>query len=251
LSPPIESYGFIGNMVSGALVGLDGSIDWLCLPRFDSDACFAALLGTPEHGRWLIAPEAPVKRTRRRYRPGTAILETTFETEEGEVQVIDFMPRSDDAQHVDLIRVVRGLRGRVQMRTELVVRFGYGKVVPWVRSRDHGISAIAGPDAIELHTPVELHGEDFTTVGRFSVGEGASVPFMLDYHPSHRPAAQPCLCWQPRHRVNSSRRTSASSLATVSSCCCWSITSCRWSISRCDSVAARRSTPLARKVWLM
>ena len=191
MSQPIESYGFIGNMVSGALVGRDGSIDWLCLPRFDSDACFAALLGAPEHGRWLIAPQDGIRRASRRYRPGTAILETTFETDEGEVRLIDFMPRSDDAEHVDLIRVVQGVRGQVRMRSELIVRFGYGKVVPWVRRRDFGISAIAGPDAIELRTPVELHGEDFTTLAEFSVAEGDAVPFILDYHPSYRPAAQP------------------------------------------------------------
>jgi GH15 family glucan-1,4-alpha-glucosidase len=189
LSAPIESYGFIGNMVSGALVGRDGSIDWLCLPQFDSDACFAALLGAPEHGRWLIAPLGETKRTRRRYRPGTAILETTFETDEGVVTVIDFMPCTEDQEYVDLVRLVHGERGRVRMRTELIVRFGYGEVVPWVRRQDFGISAIAGPNAIELHTPVELHGEDFTTVGEFSVGEGATVPFALDYHPSYRPGA--------------------------------------------------------------
>jgi GH15 family glucan-1,4-alpha-glucosidase len=194
LSQPIESYGFIGNMVSGALVGRDGSIDWLCLPRFDSDACFAALLGTPEHGRWLIAPEGEVKRTRRRYRPGTAILETTFETDEGEACVIDFMPRTEDVEHIDLIRVVRGVRGEVRMRAELIVRFGYGKIVPWVRRQDFGISAVAGPDALELRTPIELRGEDFTTVGEFSVGEGDAVPFMLDYHPSYRPCAPPADC---------------------------------------------------------
>lgn len=196
MSQPIESDGFIGNMVSGALVGRDGSIDWLCLPRFDSDACFAALLGTPEHGRWLIAPEGEVKQTCRRYRPGTAILETTFETEEGVACVIDFMPRTDDVEHIDLIRVVQGVRGQVRMRTELIVRFGYGKVVPWVRRQDFGISAVAGPDALELRTPIELRGEDFTTVGEFSVGEGAAVPFMLDYHPSYRPCAPPTDCQQ-------------------------------------------------------
>src|ERR671918_2256008 len=136
LSAPIESYGFIGNMVSAALVGRDGSIDWLCLPHFESDACFAALLGTPEHGRWLIAPQGEIKQTRRRYRPGTAILETTFETDEGTVCVIDFMPRTEDVEHIDLIRVVQGVRGRVRMRTELIARFGYGKVVPWVRRQD-------------------------------------------------------------------------------------------------------------------
>ena len=196
MSQPIESYGFIGNMLSGALVGRDGSIDWLCLPRFDSDACFAALLGTPEHGRWLIAPEGETKRTRRRYRPGTAILETTFETADGIAQVIDFMPRTEDEEYVDLVRLVQGVKGRVRMRTELIVRFGYGKVVPWVRRQDFGISAIAGPDALELRTPVELRGRDFTTVGEFSVGEGAAVPFLLDYHPSYRPAAHPPDCYQ-------------------------------------------------------
>jgi GH15 family glucan-1,4-alpha-glucosidase len=194
VSQPIESYGFIGNMVSGALVGRDGSIDWLCLPRFDSDACFAALLGTPDHGRWLIAPHGETKRTQRRYLPGTAILETTFETADGVAQVIDFMPRTADEEYVDVIRLVRGMRGRVRMRTELIVRFGYGSIVPWVRRQDFGISAIAGPDALELRTPVELRGEDFTTVGEFSVDEGATVPFTLDYHPSYRPGARPSDC---------------------------------------------------------
>ena len=189
VSQPIESYGFIGNMVSGALVGRDGSIDWLCLPHFDSDACFAALLGTPEHGRWLIAPQGEISRTERRYLPGTAILETTFETAEGVVAVTDFMPRTADEEYVDVIRLVRGVRGHVPMRMELIVRFGYGAVVPWVRRQDFGISAVAGPDALELRTPVELRGEDFTTVGEFSVGEGATVPFTLDYHPSYRPGA--------------------------------------------------------------
>jgi GH15 family glucan-1,4-alpha-glucosidase len=122
LSQPIENYGFIGNMVSGALVGRDGSIDWLCLPRFDSDACFAALLGTPEHGRWLIAPQGETKRTQRCYRPGAAILETTFETDEGVVAVTDFMPLTDDEEYVEVIRLVHGVRGRVKMRTELIVR---------------------------------------------------------------------------------------------------------------------------------
>ncbi len=182
----IEDYGFIGNMLTSALVGRDGSIDWLCLPRFDSDACFAALLGTREHGHWLIAPCDEVTRTTRRYRPGTAILETTFETEEGAATVIDFMPLSDDERVVDLVRLVRGDRGRVRMRTELILRFGFGRMVPWVRRREHGLHAVAGPDAIELRTPVELHGEDLTSVAEFTVGEGATVPFTLAYHPSHR-----------------------------------------------------------------
>jgi GH15 family glucan-1,4-alpha-glucosidase len=194
LSAPIESYGFIGNMLSGALVGRDGSIDWLCLPRFDSDACFAALLGTPEHGRWLIAPQGEIKRTERRYLPGTAILETTFETEDGVVAVTDFMPLTEDQECLDLIRLVHGVRGRVRMRTELIVRFGYGCIVPWVRRQEFGIRAIAGPDALELRTPVELRGENFTTFGEFSVGEDATIPFTLDYHPSYRPGAQPRDC---------------------------------------------------------
>jgi GH15 family glucan-1,4-alpha-glucosidase len=196
LSAPIESYGFIGNMISGALVGRDGSIDWLCLPRFDSDACFAALLGTPDHGRWLIAPQDEIKRTERRYRPGTAILETIFETADGAVAVTDFMPLTDDEEYVELVRLVHGVRGRVRLRTELVVRFGYGKVVPWVRRQDFGVRAIAGPDAVELRTPVELHGKDFTTVAEFSVGEGATVPFTLAYHRSYRPGAPQRDCHQ-------------------------------------------------------
>jgi GH15 family glucan-1,4-alpha-glucosidase len=196
LSAPIESYGFIGNMVSGALVGRDGSIDWLCLPRFDSDACFAALLGAREHGRWLIAPQDEVKGTERRYLPGTAILETTFETATGAVAVIDFMPLTDDEECVDVVRLVQGVRGQVPMRMELVVRFGYGAVVPWVRRQEFGIRAIAGPDALELRTPVELRGKDFTTVAEFSVGEGATVPFTLGYHRSYRPGAAQRDCRQ-------------------------------------------------------
>jgi GH15 family glucan-1,4-alpha-glucosidase len=196
VSQPIENYGFIGNMVSGALVGRDGSIDWLCLPRFDSDACFAALLGTPEHGRWLVAPDEEVRRTTRRYRPGTAILETTFETEGGAATVIDFMPLTDDEDYVDLVRVVRGDRGRVRMRTELIVRFGYGKNIPWVRRQEFGLRAIAGPDAVELHTHIDLRGEDFTTRGEFAVAEGESVPFILAYHPSHRPLSRARDCQQ-------------------------------------------------------
>jgi GH15 family glucan-1,4-alpha-glucosidase len=196
VSAPIESYGIIGNMVSAALVGHDGSIDWLCLPHFDSDACFAALLGTPEHGRWLIEPQGGGARTERRYLPGTAILETTFETADGAVTLTDFMPLTDDEDYVDVVRLVRGVRGHVPMRMELIVRFGYGQIVPWVRRQDFGIRAIAGPDALELRTPVELHGEDFRTLGEFNVGAGATVPFVLAYHRSHRPSAPPRDCRQ-------------------------------------------------------
>lgn len=186
MSRPIEDYGFIGNMLSGALVSRDGSIDWLCLPRFDSDACFAALLGTPEHGHWRIAPAGEVIRTDRRYRPHAPILETTFETESGTVELIDFMPLSDDPEKVDVIRLVRGVAGRVSVRMELVLRFGYGRTIPWVRRRDYGIHAVAGPDAAELVTPVPLHGEDMRTVAAFEVRAGHSVPFTLAYHPLHR-----------------------------------------------------------------
>lgn len=189
MSKRIEDYGFIGNMISCALVGHDGSIDWLCLPRFDSDACFAALLGTPKHGRWLIAPKGEVRRITRRYLPGTPILETTFETADGIASVTDFMPLSASEETVELIRIVRGVRGHVKMGLELILRFGYGRTVPWVRRRDYGIHTVAGPDAVELVTPVPLHGEDMMTCAHFTVEEGQSVPFTLAYHPSQR---QPC-----------------------------------------------------------
>jgi GH15 family glucan-1,4-alpha-glucosidase len=184
MSKRIEDYGLIGNMVSCALIGRDGSIDWLCLPRFDSDACFAALLGTPEHGRWLIAPKGEIKNTTRRYLPNTAILETTFETANGIAKVTDFMPLSLNEEMVEVIRIVRGIKGRVEMKMELILRFGYGETVPWVRRRDYGIHAVAGPDAVELLTPVSLHGERMTTCADFTVEEGQYVPFTLAYHPS-------------------------------------------------------------------
>jgi GH15 family glucan-1,4-alpha-glucosidase len=182
----IEDYGLIGNMVSAALVGRDGSIDWLCLPRFDSAACFAALLGGPEHGRWLIAPADMPAKTSRRYLPDTAVLETRFETQEGAVTVTDFMPFTQDEERVDVVRIVRGVRGRVRMSTELTLRFNYGQAVPWVRRRDYGLSAISGPDAVELHTSVRLEGRALSTFAEFSVGEGERVPFSLSYHPSHK-----------------------------------------------------------------
>ncbi len=182
----IEDYGFIGNLLSCALVAKDGSIDWLCLPRFDSDACFAALLGTEDNGYWRIAPAEEVVKVTRRYRDGSMILETTFETKSGTVTLVDFMPLSPDEEHVDLFRIVHGDKGRVPMRMEIALRFGYGATVPWVRSTDFGLRAVAGPDAVELHTQVELKGENYRTVAEFSVGEDASVPFALCWHPSHR-----------------------------------------------------------------
>jgi GH15 family glucan-1,4-alpha-glucosidase len=185
----IEDYAFLSDLCSAALVGSDGSIDWLAFPRFDSGACFAALLGGPEHGRWLVAPAGEVRRVRRRYRPGTLVLETVFTTDDGEVAVIDCMPPRDE--HLDIVRLVEGRRGRVAMRCELVVRFDYGSIVPWVQRTDAGWSAVAGPDALLLATPVELTPADHTTVAEFTVGEGDCVPFSLMWHPAgergHRP----------------------------------------------------------------
>jgi GH15 family glucan-1,4-alpha-glucosidase len=180
----IEDYALIGDCQTAALVGKDGSIDWLCLPRFDSAACFAALLGSPEHGRWLLAPRVPVKRVTRAYRDGSLILDTTFETDDAEVTVTDCMPMRDAVPHV--IRSVRGVRGRMPMRTELVVRFDYGSIVPWVRKgRGGGIRAIAGPDSIRLQSDVPLRGENLTTVAEFDVARGDVVSMVLTWHPSH------------------------------------------------------------------
>jgi GH15 family glucan-1,4-alpha-glucosidase len=184
---PIEDYAMIGDCETAALVGRNGSIDWLCLPRFDSDACFAAILGSREHGRWLIAPRDEGARVTRRYRSNTLILETTFETAEGDATLIDFMPLADG--HSDIYRIVVGRRGRISMHTELILRFGYGSVVPWVTRMDDGtLRAIAGPDMVFLQTPVSLHGENMTTVGDFTVSAGETIPFRLIYCPSHHPA---------------------------------------------------------------
>lgn len=188
MSKRIEDYGLIGNMLSCALVARDGAIDWLCLPRFDSDACFAALLGNAGNGSWRLAPVDADVRASRRYRPGTAILETTFETAEGAVTVIDFMPLARDEEHVDVVRLVRGDRGRVRMRCDLTLRFGYGSILPWVTRTGFGLRAVAGPDAVELHTPVTLINRDMCTRAEFTVGAGGTVPFVLAWHPSHRTA---------------------------------------------------------------
>lgn len=186
----ISDYALIGDLETAALVGRDGSIDWLCWPRFDSDACFAALLGGAEHGRWRIAPAADDARVIRRYLPDTLILETRFETQEGAVTLTDFMPRRRDTSSI--VRLVNGERGRVAMCTEMVLRFGYGCVVPWVtRQPDGAIRAIAGPDMAVLRTPVKLHGENLRTVGEFAVTAGECVPFVLSYSPSHLPLPAP------------------------------------------------------------
>jgi GH15 family glucan-1,4-alpha-glucosidase len=181
----IEDYALIGDCRSAALVSRDGSIDWLCWPRFDSEACFAALLGTRDHGRWLVAPRDEAKVTRR-YRPGTLILETLFETRDGAVTLVDFMPFRDD--HSEIVRLVVGTRGTVAMQTELVLRFGYGAVVPWVTKLEDGaLRAIAGPDMVVLRTPVHLKGKDMTTIGTFTVSRGETVPLVLTYSRSHKP----------------------------------------------------------------
>jgi GH15 family glucan-1,4-alpha-glucosidase len=184
----IEEYAMIGDCKTAALVGRDGSIDWLCWPRFDSSACFAALLGTSENGRWLLAPERPLG-VRRRYRPATLILETEFETETGCATVVDFMPPLDGAH---LVRIVTGRSGRVAFRTELVIRFDYGATVPWVtRLADGTIDGIAGPERLVLRTSAELYGEDLRTVGEFIVETGQSVPFVLSYGASFESAPVP------------------------------------------------------------
>ena len=181
----IEDYGLIGDTHTVALVGRDGSIDWLCVPRIDADACFAALLGSVENGRWLIAPEGEIRATRRRYRGDTLILETEFETASGVVRLVDFMPIEDQDTVVDVVRLVEGVSGEVAMKTELVLRFDYGRTIPWVQKTADGLIAIAGPDALHLHTPVELEGRDFRTLGHFTVRAGDSVPFRLTFFLSY------------------------------------------------------------------
>ena len=186
--PRIEDYALIGDLQTAALVERGGSIDWLCFPRFDSGACFAALLGTSENGRWLIAPEGGGT-TRRRYLKDTLVLETVWENDEGSVRVLDFMPPRGKAP--DVVRIVEGLSGSVRMRSELVIRFDYGQNVPWVQRADAARLAIAGPDGLCFRTPAPTHGEDLRTISEVVVEEGERVPFVLTWFPSHEesPAA--------------------------------------------------------------
>jgi len=185
----IEDYGLIGDCETAALVSKDGSIDWLCWPRFDSGACFAALLGDESNGRWRIAPQKADARMTRRYRPRTLILETSFVTDEGEVTLIDFFPLRSHASHV--IRLVVGKRGAVRMHSELIIRFDYGASIPWVQKTDDGaLVAISGPDKIVLYTPIALRGAGMTTVGDFTISAGQTVPFVLMYAPSHLPTPE-------------------------------------------------------------
>src|SRR3954471_7625339 len=178
----IEDYALIGDCQTAALVGRDGSIDWLCFSRFDSGACFAALLGTPEHGRWLLAPVDEGEATRR-YLHDTMVLETTWETESGTVRVFDFMPPRGRAP--DVVRMVEGVRGTVEMRSELVIRFDYGQIVPWVRRIGDARVAVAGPDALCFRTPAHTRGEAMRTISEFRIEEGERIPFVLTWYPSH------------------------------------------------------------------
>jgi GH15 family glucan-1,4-alpha-glucosidase len=186
MAAPIEDYALIGDTHTAALVSREGSIDWLCLPRFDSPACFAALLGDRSNGHWQLAPAGPVRDVQRHYQGDTLVLETEYRTDEGVVRVVDCMsPRQADP---DVARVVEGVRGRVPMRMELTIRFDYGSIVPWVRHVDGALHAIAGPDSVWLRTPVPVYGQNWTTLADFTVAEGERAPFMLTWHASHRPA---------------------------------------------------------------
>ncbi len=186
---PIEDYGLIGDTHTAAIVGRDGSIDWLCLPRFDSDACFARLLGDDRHGFWRIAPTAEQIDTRRRYRGDTLVLETEFKTPGGVARLVDCMPIREVNPQV--VRIVEGVSGTVDIRMQLAMRFGYGSVLPWVRRSGSLTTAIAGPDALSLWTPVDTQGEDMTTVAEFTVRDGDQVPFVLTWFPSHQEAPRP------------------------------------------------------------
>jgi GH15 family glucan-1,4-alpha-glucosidase len=181
----IEDYALIGDCHTAALVGRNGSVDWLCFPRFDSGACFAALLGTHENGRWLISPAKEIKSIQRRYREGTLVLETDYETQDGAVTLVDCMPpRSKEA---DLVRLVVGRRGQVRMCMQLIIRFDYGSIVPWVRTANNSTQAIGGPDTLVLKTNVPLQSDGPTITAEFTVSEGERIPFVLMWHPSHEP----------------------------------------------------------------
>jgi GH15 family glucan-1,4-alpha-glucosidase len=184
----IEDYALIGDLQTCALVGRDGSIDWLCVPRFDSQACFAALLGAPEHGRWLIAPRGEIRGVRRRYRGDSLILETELECDSGRVRLIDFMPIRNEA--VDLVRIVEGIEGNVPMRMELGIRFDYGSIVPWVRSIEGGIRAIAGPNTIDCRGDVSMRGEGLVTIAEFEIGPGERKAFDLMWTETYGPIAE-------------------------------------------------------------
>jgi GH15 family glucan-1,4-alpha-glucosidase len=181
----IEQYALIGDTQTAALVGDDGCLDWLCVPRFDGAACFAALLGDDSNGHWAIGPKSGARATRRHYRDGTLVLETEWDTPEGRVRLIDCMPVRDE--HIDVVRIVEGVSGRVPMTMDLTVRFDYGSILPWVRSVDHGVTFVSGPYAVRLSTPVHTHGHDFHHTADFEVAAGDRVPFVLTGLPSYLP----------------------------------------------------------------
>src|SRR5436853_21605 len=180
----IEDYAFLSDTQTGALVGRDGSVDWLCFPRFDSGACFAALLGDGKNGRWAFTPKEEIAATRRRYSDGTLILETEIETASGAIRLIDFMPPR--GENPDIVRIIEGIRGEVALTMELIIRFDYGRIVPWVRKRDGALEAIAGPNGLILRTPIKTQGKDLTTVAEFTVAKGDRIPFVLTWFASHK-----------------------------------------------------------------
>ena len=186
---PIEDYGIIGDLHTVALVGRNGSIDWLCLPRFDSGACFAELLGTEDHGSWKLAPRGATRATHRHYRGDTLVLESEFVTDGGTVRIVDCMPIRQE--HPEVVRLVEGVRGTVTMEMRLTIRFGYGQVVPWVRRTDGTLTAVAGPDALSLWTTAITEGSELSTVAEFTVSEGQSVPFSLSWYPATGSAPRP------------------------------------------------------------
>jgi len=172
----IEDYAFLSDTQTGALVSRNGCVDWLCFPRFDSPACFASLLGSAQNGHWRFFPEEEVTATRRRYRGETLILETEIETKSGAVRLIDFMPPRGESP--DIVRIVEGIAGEVEMNAELVIRYDYGSTLPWVRRLEKDTrAAVAGPDALCLRTPIEHRGENYRTIAEFTVREGERVPF--------------------------------------------------------------------------
>src|SRR3954462_3915909 len=196
-----EDYAFLSDTQTGALVSRDGCVDWLCFPRFDSPACFASLVGKRENGHWRFFPEDEVQKVSRRYRGDTLILETDIETKSGAVRLIDFMPPR--GENPDIVRIVEGLRGEVRMKMELIIRFEYGSVIPWVRKAHDGLEAIAGPDGLILRTPVETRGEDLTTVADFTVKEGERVPFVLTWFASHE---EPPRAINPDHALRDTEK---------------------------------------------
>src|SRR6266404_287440 len=179
----IEDYAFLSDTQTAALVSRDGCVDWLCLPRFDSGACFASLLGTRDNGHWRFWPKEKIDKTSRRYRGDSLILETEIETKKGAVRLIDFMPPR--GENPDIVRIVEGISGEVAMQMELIIRFDYGRTIPWVRTGHGGLEVIAGPNGLILRTPIKTQGKDLTTVAEFTVKKSERVPFVLTWFASH------------------------------------------------------------------